>query len=69
MCPACVASAALIAGSIGSTGGLTAFLVTKFRTTNVANRTPEQTQSKEKYNGNQQSGNPASESCIAGRVG
>jgi hypothetical protein len=69
MCPACIASAALIAGSVGSTGALTAFFVKKFRTTNVANRTPEQTQSKEKYNGNQQSGNPASESCIAGRVG
>jgi hypothetical protein len=68
MCPACIASAALIAGSVGSTGGLTAFLVTKFRATNVANRTPEQNQSKENYDGNLHCGNPASESRFARRV-
>jgi hypothetical protein len=69
MCPACIASAALIAGSIGSTGGLTAFFVKKIRATNVANQIPKPDKAKENYDGNQQSGNSASESRIAGRVG
>jgi hypothetical protein len=31
MCPACVPSAAIVAGSVMSTGGLTAFLMKLFR--------------------------------------
>jgi len=31
MCPACMASAALVAGSLVTTGGMTAFLVKIFR--------------------------------------
>ncbi len=37
MCPACIAGAALIAAGVMSTGGLTAFVVTKFRPGNVTN--------------------------------
>jgi hypothetical protein len=37
MCPACIASAALIITGILSTGGLTALAVKKFHPKNVAN--------------------------------
>jgi hypothetical protein len=37
MCPACIAGAALIAAGVMSTGGLTAFVVTKFRPSNFTN--------------------------------
>jgi hypothetical protein len=37
MCPACIASAALIAAGMMSTGGLTAFVVKKLHPKNVAN--------------------------------
>lgn len=37
MCPACIASAALIAAGMMSTGGLTAFVVRKFHLKNAAN--------------------------------
>jgi hypothetical protein len=37
MCPACIASAALIAAGMMSTGGLTAFVVKKFHPNNIAN--------------------------------
>lgn len=36
MCPACVASAALIAAGLVSTGGLTAFVAKQFHPKNVA---------------------------------
>jgi hypothetical protein len=36
MCPACIASAALIAAGVMSTGGLTAFVVGKFHPKNIA---------------------------------
>ena len=39
MCPACIASAALIGGSVVSTGGLTAFVVRLVR----SNKKSEQT--------------------------
>lgn len=55
MCPACVASAALVAGSITTTGGLTALFVRFFRSrtnsqspgANIANPT-EANHAKEK---------------------
>jgi hypothetical protein len=37
MCPACIASAALIASGMMSTGGLAAFVVKKFQPKNIAN--------------------------------
>jgi hypothetical protein len=37
MCPACIASAALIAAGIMSTGGLTAFVAKKFHPKTIAN--------------------------------
>jgi hypothetical protein len=36
MCPACVASAALIAAGVMSTGGLTALVATKFHPKKIA---------------------------------
>jgi hypothetical protein len=39
MCPLCIVTAALIAGSATSTGGLTALVVKKFGGNKPANRT------------------------------
>ena len=39
MCPACIASAALIAAGVMSTRGLTAFVAKKFHPKNIANET------------------------------
>jgi hypothetical protein len=36
MCPACIASAALVAAGVMSTGGLAAFVAKKFQPKNVA---------------------------------
>jgi hypothetical protein len=75
MCPACIAAAALIAGS-ASTGGLTVLFMEKFgckktqikklRPTNVENTSSTPTESKENYDGNQQSRSAESESGVAG---
>jgi hypothetical protein len=46
MCPACIATGALIAGIATTTGGL-ALVVMKFVTKNVTNQIPAQTKSKE----------------------
>jgi hypothetical protein len=51
MCPACLATAALIAGIATSTGGLTALVVKKFSAKNIPNSIPTQTKSKENDNG------------------
>jgi hypothetical protein len=51
MCPACIATAALIAGSATSTAGLTAVIFRKFCAKNVANKIPTQTKLKESRNG------------------
>jgi hypothetical protein len=47
MCPACLASAGLIVGSVISTGGLTALIV-KMRAKKAANRIELQMMSEEK---------------------
>jgi hypothetical protein len=39
MCPVCIASAALIAAGVMSTGGLTALAAKKFHPTNIATET------------------------------
>lgn len=51
MCPFCLASAALIAGSIVTTGGLTAFVLKKTLTSKSANDIPTNSPSKEDHHG------------------
>jgi hypothetical protein len=72
MCPECI-TAALIAGGIASTGGLTAvfvkeFAAIKFHARNIAKKVSRPNQSKENYDGNQHNRNKSSESRIAGGV-
>jgi hypothetical protein len=64
MCPACFATAALIAGSAGSTGVIAALVVNKFRLKNVVD-TATRTKSKEHNDGQQHNGTQATE----GRAG
>jgi hypothetical protein len=52
MCPACIATAALIAGTTTGTGGLTALVVRKFRAKS-AKIVTEQNSSKESHDGKQ----------------
>jgi hypothetical protein len=49
MCPVCLATAAVIAGSATGTGGLGAFIATKILRRKP--RAPELTEAKEKSNG------------------
>ena len=56
MCPACITTAALIASSASSAGGLAALVVKKFRTKSVTEIVPAQIQSKENHDGHQQDG-------------
>ena len=42
MCPVCLTTAALIAGSVTSTGGLAAIAIRKFGGKNAADNTPAQ---------------------------
>jgi len=51
MCPVCIATAALIAGSATGTGGLAALAVFKFSTKNGASQFPVQPKSKEDEHG------------------
>jgi hypothetical protein len=50
MCPVCFATAALIAGSAISTGGLTALVIKQIRAQNSAHRIPTQTEAEEDQN-------------------
>jgi hypothetical protein len=52
MCPACIATAALIAGTTSGTGGLTALAFRKFRAKS-AKIVTEQNYSKESHDGKQ----------------
>ena len=45
MCPVCLTTAALIAGGITSTGGLTAIAIRKFGTNNATDNSPRPTPS------------------------
>lgn len=54
MCPACLATAALILGSAISTSGMAAFALKKFRTKNAAAKIAAQIDAKEKNDGKQQ---------------
>jgi hypothetical protein len=51
MCPVCLATAALIAGSIAATGGMTALVIGKVVTRKTENSVPTVTPSKEDHNG------------------
>jgi hypothetical protein len=51
MCPVCIATAALIAGSAASTGGLTALVVKKFRPKKMVSSNSMQSKEKEKEDG------------------
>ena len=51
MCPVCIATAAVIAGSATSTGGIGAFVATK-----ILRRKPKPTQSQEVNHGNHSTG-------------
>ncbi len=52
MCPVCLATAAIIAGSATGTGGLTALVVNTFRRKS-GNKFPENIKQKEDLNGHQ----------------
>jgi hypothetical protein len=52
MCPVCIATAAVIAGSATGTGGITAFVAQK-----ILRKKPTSTQSQEVNHGNHSSGN------------
>jgi hypothetical protein len=49
MCPVCITTAMLIAGSVTSTGGLTAIAIRKFGVKNAVSNHPAPTPSKEDH--------------------
>ena len=51
MCPICIAGAALIAGSIATTGGLSALVLNKIATGKSAANIPANSPTKEDHNG------------------
>ena len=51
MCPICISTAALIAASLTSTGGLAAIAILKFGVRNAETGNPTQTSSKEDHHG------------------
>jgi len=51
MCPVCLTTAMLIAGSVTSTGGLAAIAIKKFGVTNAVDHQPVPTPSKEDRHG------------------
>jgi hypothetical protein len=56
MCPVCLATAALIAGSATGTGGITALVAGTFLRKRSLHRFPEQINTKEVQNGNDSDG-------------
>jgi hypothetical protein len=54
MCPACMATAALILGSATSTSGMAAFAPKKFRKKNAAEKISAQYKAKENQDGKHQ---------------
>jgi hypothetical protein len=51
MCPLCIATAALIAGKVASTGGLAALAIKKLGVKNAVDNNPAPTRSKEDHHG------------------
>jgi hypothetical protein len=68
MCPFCLATAAIIAGSATGTGGLTALVASKFRKRASAREFPGSIETKEDRHGYKPDGSPSSESCPARKV-
>ncbi len=64
MCPVCIATAAVIAGSATGTGGVTAFVARTFLRRKTASE--NLTKSEEMDYGNHDGGSEASESGLAG---
>ncbi len=60
MCPVCIATAAIIAGSATGTTGLSAFVVAKIFKRNPSTQFPEQTNAEEFHDDNEHDGNDAS---------
>jgi hypothetical protein len=56
MCPACIASTAVVIAGAGATGGILAACIGKFRNLFGASRLGLIRKSKEKYHGNKQKG-------------
>jgi hypothetical protein len=65
MCPLCLATAALIAGSATGTGGITALVAGTFLRRKSMHRFPEPIKVKEVQNGNDDDRNKAEESGFA----
>jgi hypothetical protein len=65
MCPVCLATAALIAGSATGTGGITALVAGTFLRKRSLHRFPEQINTKEVQNGNDSDRSKAEESGLA----
>ena len=63
MCPVCIATAAVLAGSVTGTGGLTAFIARKFL--KKSGNAPEPIAKKERDNGNHDNKRPESEGGLA----
>jgi len=60
MCPVCIATAALIAGSATGSSGLAALVVAKFRRKEIADKFPPQTIAEEVHDDTIHDGNSAS---------
>jgi hypothetical protein len=65
MCPFCLATAAIIAGSATGTGGLTALVAGKFLTRKAAKKFPATTEAKEKRYGHEPDGSASPENGLA----
>jgi hypothetical protein len=64
MCPVCLATAAIIAGSATGTGGLTALVARKFRARKDDARLPINAAPKEDYDGHEPDTNSSSQVCL-----
>ncbi len=68
MCPVCLATAAIIAGSATGTGGLTALVANKFRKRKTTKDFPKQIETEEDRNGYEPYGSASIESGPAHKV-
>lgn len=65
MCPFCLATAAIIAGSATGTGGLTAVVASKFRKRKAAKQSPAKTETKEERYGHEPDGSESPQSGLS----
>ncbi len=61
MCPFCLATAAIVAGSATGTGGLTALVARAFRRTRIRRKLIATPKQKEDYHGYQRAGTKSAE--------